>query len=80
MYFAAYKNHIGLYPTHSGIDEFKEELSKYKTGIGSTQFPIDKPMLYELISGIVKARVNENIKRLEGKMGRRNNFIKVRYL
>jgi uncharacterized protein YdhG (YjbR/CyaY superfamily) len=68
VHFAAYKNHIGFYPTPSGIDEFKEELSEYKGAKGSIQFPIEKPLPYELISKIVKFRAAENIKQSEGKL------------
>jgi len=60
VYFAAYKNHIGFYATPSGHDEFKDELSGYKQGKGSVQFPLDKPIPYELIEKIVKFRVKEN--------------------
>lgn len=67
VHFAAFKNHIGLYPSPSGIDNFKEELSQYKGAKGSIQFPIKKPMPYELISKIVKFRVAENIKIAEDK-------------
>lgn len=62
VHFAAFKNHIGFYPAPSGIAEFQEELSKYKGAKGSVQFPIDKPIPYELISKIVKFRVEENNK------------------
>jgi uncharacterized protein YdhG (YjbR/CyaY superfamily) len=67
VHFAAYKNHIGFYPAPRGIDAFKEELSGYKGAKGSVQFPIDKPLPYELISRIVKFRAVENIKNAEGK-------------
>ncbi len=60
IYFAAYKNHIGLYATPSGHSEFKEELSIYKQGKGSVQFPLDQAMPYELIENIVKFKVAEN--------------------
>ncbi|TDO73646.1 uncharacterized protein YdhG (YjbR/CyaY superfamily) [Flavobacterium chryseum] len=60
VYFAAFKNHIGLYALPSGHEAFKEELSKYKTGKGSVQFPLDKPMPFDLITKIVKFRVKEN--------------------
>ena len=56
VYFAAYKNHIGFYPTSSGIEAFKDELSKYKSSKGAVQFPIDKPLPLTLISKIVKFR------------------------
>jgi len=68
VHFAAFKNHIGFYPTPSGIDAFREELSEYKGAKGSIQFPLDQPIPYELISKIVKVRVAENIKKAEDKI------------
>ena len=68
VHFAAYKNHIGLYPKPSGTESFKLELSQYKSGKGSIQFPIEKPLPYELIRKIVKFRVAENIKKEEAKL------------
>lgn len=59
VHFAAFKNHIGFYATPSGHAEFKEELSKYKQGKGSVQFPFDQPIPYDLIKRIVKFRVKE---------------------
>lgn len=64
VYFAAFKNHIGFYATPSGHSEFKDELSKYKQGKGSVQFPLDKPIPYQLIERIVKFRVIENKERI----------------
>lgn len=61
VYFAAYKNHIGFYALPSGNKEFVKELSGYKTGKGSVQFPLDKPMPLALIRKIVKFRVLENL-------------------
>jgi len=60
VYFAGYKNHIGFYALPSGHRAFQKELSKYKMGKGSVQFPIDKPMPLSLITQIVKFRVIEN--------------------
>jgi uncharacterized protein YdhG (YjbR/CyaY superfamily) len=68
VHFAAYKNHIGFYPTPGGIEAFKKELSEYKGAKGSVQFPINKPIPYELITRIVKFRVAENSKEAEGKL------------
>ncbi len=65
VYFAAFKNHIGFYPTGSGISAFKQELSGFKGGKGTIQFPLGKPIPYELISRIVKFRVAENVKKAE---------------
>ncbi len=60
VHFAAFKKHIGFYPTPSGIEAFQEELSKYKGAKGSVQFPLDQPMPYELIRRIVLYRLEES--------------------
>jgi uncharacterized protein YdhG (YjbR/CyaY superfamily) len=67
VYFAAYKNHIGFYPTASGIESFKKEISAYEWAKGSVQFPLDKPMPLALVSKIVKFRVKENLERAVAK-------------
>jgi uncharacterized protein YdhG (YjbR/CyaY superfamily) len=71
VYFAMCKKHIGFYPTASGIEAFKNELSDYKGAKGSVQFPIDKPLPYELISEIVKFRVGENTAQAKEKLKRK---------
>jgi uncharacterized protein YdhG (YjbR/CyaY superfamily) len=63
VHFAAYKNHIGFYPIPSGMAAFEQELKEYKSGKGSVQFPIDKPLPMELIKRIVKFRVEENLRK-----------------
>jgi uncharacterized protein YdhG (YjbR/CyaY superfamily) len=68
VHFAVHKNHIGFYPAPSGIETFKDELSSYKSSKGAVQFPLGKPMPYELISRMVKFRVSENIKLAEDKI------------
>ncbi len=73
VYFAAFQNHIGFYPTSSGIESFKNELTSYKFAKGTVQFPIDKPLPLELIGKIVKFRVSENIKREEEKIKRKKD-------
>jgi uncharacterized protein YdhG (YjbR/CyaY superfamily) len=60
VHFAAFQNHIGFYPTPSGIEEFDKELSVYKQGKGSVQFPLDQPMPLALIKRIVEYRVKQN--------------------
>ena len=72
MHFAAYKKHIGFYPTPTGIEKFKKELSAYQGAKGSVQFPLDKPIPYDLISKIATFRVKENLERAElrGKKGK----------
>ena len=71
VHFAAYKNHIGFYPTSSGTQAFKQELSIYEGAKGSVKFPIEKPLPLELISKIVKFRVAENLKKAETKSSQR---------
>ena len=61
VYFAGFINHIGFYPAPVGMEAFKQELSGYKTGRGSVQFPLDKPIPLELIAKIVKFRMNYNV-------------------
>ena len=61
VYFAGFKKHIGFYATPTGHIEFSNELSKYKQGKGSVQFPLDKPIPFDLIGQIVEFRVIENI-------------------
>lgn len=60
VYFAAYKNHIGFYPTPSAIIKFKKDLVQYKTSKGAIQFPLDKPLPLELIKDIVKFRAEND--------------------
>jgi uncharacterized protein YdhG (YjbR/CyaY superfamily) len=71
VHFAAFKSHIGFYPTPSGTEAFKDELARYQAGKGSIQFPLDEPMPLELITKIVKLRVAENLKKAEAKAGKR---------
>ena len=60
VHFAAFKDHIGFYSTPSGTAAFQKELAAYKSGKGSVQFPLNKPMPLKLITQIVKFRVAEN--------------------
>lgn len=59
VHFAAFKNHIGFYPTPSGIEAFKKEISQYKWAKGSIQFPLNKPIPFDLVKRIVDFRVQE---------------------
>jgi len=71
IHFAAFKNHIGLYPTPDGIEEFAGELSVYAGAKGSIRLPIDKPMPLELIGKITKARVAQNTRKAAEKAGKK---------
>ena len=67
VHFAAFKNHIGFYPTPSGTEKFKKEISPYKAAKGSIQFPLDQPIPYDLITRIVEFRVKENLAKAKKK-------------
>lgn len=67
VHFSALQTHIGFYPTPSGIEKFKKELSKYEGAKGSVKFSLDKPIPYALISKIVKFRVKENLAKAKKK-------------
>lgn len=61
--FAGFKHHIGLYPTPRAIRTLTKELSGYKTGKGSIQFPLDKPLPVALIKKMTKLRVKESLEK-----------------
>jgi uncharacterized protein YdhG (YjbR/CyaY superfamily) len=61
VWFAAFKNHIGFYPTSSPMKAFKEELSGYEVSKGTIRFPINKPIPFDLAKKIVRYRVKENL-------------------
>lgn len=61
VYFAAYKNHIGFYPTGTGIKAFQEEIAGYKSSKGAVQFQLDKPIPHDLIRKMVLFKMNENL-------------------
>jgi uncharacterized protein YdhG (YjbR/CyaY superfamily) len=72
VYFAAWKNHIGIYPLPKGDVAFRKELLPYKTGKATVRFPIDKPLPLKLIGRIVKYRVEENLKRNKSARGKKS--------
>ena len=57
LYFGGFKNHIGLFATPSGNSAFSDELSRYKHGKGSVQFPLNRPLPLDLVARIVLFRV-----------------------
>jgi uncharacterized protein YdhG (YjbR/CyaY superfamily) len=67
VHYSAFKNHIGFYPTPSGIEKFKKELSAYEMAKGSVKFPLDQPIPYGLIQRIVEFRVKENLEKAVAK-------------
>lgn len=68
VHFAAFKKHIGFYPTPTGVEKFKQELSAYEGAKGSVKLPLDKPIPFDLIGEIVKFRVKETLERAEAKV------------
>src|SRR5512139_2106359 len=60
VHFAAFKKHIGFYPTPAGIEAFRDELSAYEGAKGSVKFPLDRPIPLALIGRIVKFRAKQN--------------------
>jgi uncharacterized protein YdhG (YjbR/CyaY superfamily) len=67
VHFAGYKKHVGFYPTPSGVEKFKKELSGFETGKGSVKFPLDEQIPYDLIAEIVAFRVRENSNKASAK-------------
>lgn len=67
VHFAVLKNHIGFYPTPSGIDNFKNELKGLISTKGAIQFPINQPLPYDTITKMVKFRVEENVEKAKAK-------------
>ncbi len=61
VYFAAFRDHIGFFPTASGVEAFKNKILAYKTSKGTIQFPLDQPLPLDLIKEIVQFRVKENL-------------------
>ena len=67
VHFAAFKRHIGFYPTPTATAKFQRELSAYKGAKGSVQFPLDQPIPFALISKVVKFRAKENLERAKAR-------------
>jgi len=67
VHFAAFKKHIGFYPTPTGTEKFSNEISVFQGAKGSIRFPLDKPIPYDLIRRIVGFRVKENLDKAAAK-------------
>jgi uncharacterized protein YdhG (YjbR/CyaY superfamily) len=67
VHFGAFKKHIGFYATPTGNEKFRKELSVYEGAKGSVQFPLNKPIPYDLVSRMVKFRVKENLEKAAAK-------------
>lgn len=63
VYFAGYKHHISLYPAPKGDEAFEKEIAGYRSGKGTIQFPLDKPLPLALVKKIVRYNLKKNLKR-----------------
>ena len=72
IHFAAFKNHIGLYPPVRGDEQLLADVAPYRGEKGNLKFPLDEPIPYALISRIVKFRVKEQLARAEAKRGKKS--------
>ena len=61
VYFAAFKNHIGFFPTSSGVETFKKELVVFEVSRGTIRFPLENPIPIDLVKRIVSYRVKVNL-------------------
>jgi uncharacterized protein YdhG (YjbR/CyaY superfamily) len=61
--FAAFKQHIGFFPTTAAVRAFAKDLSKFTTGRGSIQFPLEKPLPSALVRKITAFRVRASIEK-----------------
>ena len=73
IWYAAFKEHVSLFPKTTAIKIFSKELAKYEVSKGTIQFPVNKPIPFGLITKIVKFRVKENLEQEKMKLKKRNN-------
>jgi uncharacterized protein YdhG (YjbR/CyaY superfamily) len=71
IHFAAFKNHIGLYPPVKGDEKLKADIAPYQGEKGNLKFPLEEPIPYKLIARIVKFRVKEQSEKAEAKRGKK---------
>ena len=71
IFFAAFKNHVSVYPAPRGDESFKQELSEYEGGKGTVRFPLDKPIPHDLIRRIVRFRIAKNLETAKAKQKKR---------
>jgi uncharacterized protein YdhG (YjbR/CyaY superfamily) len=72
IYFAAFKNHIGVYPPVSGNPNLQEALSQYAGPKGNLKFPLDQTIPYDLIERIVRLRVKQNLAKASARRKRKS--------
>ncbi len=62
IYFAGYKSHVSIYPVTAEVENSVKDIDKYRTGKGTLQFKLDKPLPMELIRNVIRVRLNEQLK------------------
>jgi uncharacterized protein YdhG (YjbR/CyaY superfamily) len=77
IYFAAFKQHIGIYPPVRGDEKLSQDLAPYRGEKGNLKFPLDKPMPYSLIKRVVKARLAEHLERRAAKQTAKKSATKA---
>jgi uncharacterized protein YdhG (YjbR/CyaY superfamily) len=70
VYFGAFKEHIGVYPPVRGDAQLERELARYAGEKGNLRFPLDEPVPHDLITRIVRLRLDQNAARKKGKSAR----------
>lgn len=70
VFFAAFTNHISVYPAPRGNEQFEAELAEYEGGKGTVRFPNDRPIPLDLVRRIVEFRVQANREQAEAKRRR----------
>ncbi len=73
VHFAAFKNHIGFYPSSSGIAAFQDEIAGFKSSKGAVQFPIGEALPLDLVKKIVVFRTQENLMKMASKKAKKQN-------
>ena len=67
VYYAAFKNHVSIFPHPAAIEEFNKELKGFETSKGTIKFPNDQKLPITLIKKIVAFRVKENLAKAKAK-------------
>jgi uncharacterized protein YdhG (YjbR/CyaY superfamily) len=67
IYYAAFKNHIGVYPPVRGDEKLSKKISRYRGEKGNLRFPLNEPIPFDLIRSVVKFRIKEHVERARSK-------------
>ena len=61
IYYAAFRNHVGLYPPVTGDARIEKDIAPYAGEKGNLRFPFDKPIPYDLIARITALRLRQEL-------------------